>query len=110
MTMATKQEVLKAHLSAWLKAKDNKKQRGEIIKLVSVAVQMHPKSIPRAFRRLQLKGDATKRSGRPCLYTNDVLAALKDTWELGDRCCGELLHPMLGEYVSVLKRLKKWTH
>lgn len=109
--MATKFDVLKEHLQAWLDARKNRKRRGEIIKLISAAIHLHPKSVPRAFKRLQLRGkDSKRRSGRPRVYTPDVIAALFDTWECGDRCCGELLHPMIPEYVDILKRDREWTH
>ncbi len=35
-----------------------------------------------------------------------MTAALKTVWETGSRVCGELLHPMVGEYVDVLLRDK----
>jgi hypothetical protein len=92
MVMATKREVLKAHLASWLEAKDDGKRRGEIIRLISSAIHLYPKSIPQAFKRLQLKTEGgTRRPGRPRLYGNDVIAALVDVWNVGDRCCGELL-------------------
>jgi hypothetical protein len=111
MTMATIHEVLRAHLSEWLKAKNDRKRRGEITKLVSSAVRIHPKSVSRAFQRLQMEDEgAKKRCGRPRMYTFDVLAALKDVWEAADRCCGELLHPVIPDYVDALKRFGSWTH
>src|SRR3989338_2304511 len=111
MTMAIKHGVLKDHLSAWLKAKGHRKERAGINAFVSQAISIHPKSVPRAFRRLQLKGaDPRKRSGRPCIYTPDTIAALMEVWEVGDHSCGELLHPMIGEYVAILKRDGEWHH
>jgi len=111
MVMATKREVLHEHLAAWLEAKNNRKRRGKMTVMISEAIHIHPKSVSRAFRRLQLKTEGeTRRAGRPRLYTNDVIAALVDVWEVGDRCCGELLHPMIGEYVDCLKRAARWNH
>lgn len=109
MTMATKHEVLREHLKEWLDAKKDKKQRAKIIHVVCDAIRMHPKSVPRAFRRLQMKKtDSGRHVGRPMIYTPDVLAALKEIWEVGDQCCGELLHPLAAAYVSVLKRDGQW--
>jgi len=109
--MATKHDVLKEHLPVWLKAKNDRKERSRITKLVSEAICLHPKSVPRAFKRLQLRGkDEKKRPGRPRVYTPDVIAALKDVWECSDSSCGELLHPMIPEYVEILKRDGEWTH
>jgi len=109
MRMATKHDVLKEHLPEWLTA--SRKRRGEITKLISETIHIHPKSVPRAFRRLQRRGkDVACRPGRPKTYTPDVIAALKDIWEAGDGCCGELLHPMIPEYVEILKRDEEWGH
>ena len=33
-----------------------------------------------------------------------------DVWEAGDRPCGELLHPMVAEYVTILRRDGEWNH
>jgi hypothetical protein len=109
--MATKHEVLKDHLQEWLKAKKDKKKRGEIIKLVCAAIRINPKSVPRAFRRIQLRGvDCAPRSGRPTIYTPDVIAALTDIWEASNMSCGELLHPIVAEYLKIMKRDGDWKH
>lgn len=109
--MATKHNVLKEHLPDWLKAKGDRAERSRIRKLVSEAIHIHPKSVPRSFRRLELRGkDPRHRPGRPKTYTPDVIAALRDAWEAGDGCCGELLHPMIPEYVEILKRDGEWSH
>lgn len=111
MNMATKHDFLSAHLGTWLATKHSKKERGKMVELVSSAMRIHPKSVPRTFKRLQLRGKEVKsRSGRPRIYTSDVLAALYDVWEIGDRCCGELLHPMIFEYVKIMNRDKEWNH
>lgn len=109
--MATKHEVLLEHLNEWLAAKGDKKQRSRITQVVCQAILIHPKSISRAFRRLQMKDPSKKeRRGRAVYFTPDVLAALKDLWEAGGRVCGELLHPQIPEYVAVLQRDKMWAH
>jgi transposase InsO family protein len=111
MTMATKHDVLKDHLDEWLQAKNDKKKRGEIVKTVCAAIRINPKSVPRAFRRIQLRGvDSAPRPGRPVIYTPDVIAALCDVWEAGNMSCGELLHPVIPEYVRVMKRDGDWKH
>jgi hypothetical protein len=43
-------------------------------------------------------------------YTADVVAALKDVWTVGNEVCGELLHPMINEFIDILIRDKMWTH
>lgn len=111
MVMATRRDVLKAHLASWLETAHDRKERRKITNFISQAIKIHPKSIPRAFRRLQLRTEGgAKKPGRPRRYTNDVIAALNDVWEVGDRCCGELLHPMIGEYVACLRRSDQWNH
>lgn len=111
MNMATKQSIFEEHIEAWLRAKGDKKKRSEMTDHIVFVTGCHRKSVPRSFRRLQMK-DPTKeeRRGRTVYYTPDVLAALKDVWETGDRVCGELLHPQIPEYVDVLKRDGMWSH
>ena len=36
--------------------------------------------------------------------------ALKDVWEAGNEVCGELLFPIINEYIDVLARDKIWKH
>lgn len=109
--MATKHDVLMDHLKDWLEAKKNRKRRAEITRLVCGAIRIHPKSVSRAFKRLQLRGKTPgKRSGRPRIYAPDVISSLFDVWEAGDHCCGELLYPMIPEYVEILKRDHEWNH
>lgn len=111
MTMATKHEVLSAHLAEWLAVRKDRRKRAELTTFICRAIFIHPKSVPRAFKRLQLRGSGIRqRSGRPSVYTPDVIAALRTVWECGDRCCGELLHPMVPEYVWILKRDEEWPH
>lgn len=111
MNMATKNTIFEEHLSAWLKAKGDRQKRGEITNHICFVTTMHRKSVPRKFRRLQLRdrGRAEQR-GRSLMYTPDVTAALKDVWEAADCICGELLHPVIREYVDILIRDDMWPH
>lgn len=109
--MKTKDEVFAEHLVEWLKAKGDKKKRGEIARHMVFATKCHPKSVSRTFKRLQLHDKSRQeRRGRPRYYGAAVVAALRDVWEAGDRGCGELIHPMIGQYVAILKRDELWTH
>lgn len=111
MNMATKQNIFEEHLEAWLKARGDKVRRGEMADHIVFVTGCHRKSVPRSFRRLQMKDPMKEeRRGRAVYYTPDVLAALKDVWEAGDRVCGELLYPQIQEYVDVLKRDGMWSH
>jgi hypothetical protein len=46
------------------------------------------------------------------MYTiqKDVDAALQTVWSAANEPCGELLHPMIAEYVTIFKRDKMWPH
>src|SRR3989344_5757163 len=111
MTMKTKDEVFREHVQEWLKVKGNRKKRSEIAKHIVFATKCHPKSVSRTFKRLQLRDPAWEdKRGRPRYYDAAVIAALRDVWEVGDRGCGEVLHPMIRTYTAVLKRDGMWTH
>jgi len=111
MNMATKKDIFQTHLTIWLKAKGNKAQRGEITRHICFVTGMHPKSVPRKFRKLQFRDHAhEEQRGRSEYYTPDVTAALKDIWEASDEACGELLHPMVHEYVAIMRRDGQWRH
>lgn len=109
--MATKYDILRTHLTEWMRSKGNRKKRAAITKHVAFVTGMHPKSVPRAFRREQLRDQRkTERRGRPTLYGHDVTAALKDIWDAANGPCGEILYPIIGEYVDILRRDKMWPH
>ncbi len=109
MIMATKKEVFKEHLPSYLKA--DKQQKGEILKHVCFITGMHIKAAIRKFKKLQMKNPfKPEQRGRSEYYTPDVTLALKDIWEAGNEVCGELLRPMIAEYVEILKRDRMWTH
>ena len=111
MNMVTKQNIFKEHLEAWLQAKGDRKKRREIADNIVFITSCHPKSVSRSFERVQMKDESVpERRGRKTYYTPDVLAALTILWEASDYACGELLHPVVGEYVSILRRDKMWTH
>lgn len=110
MTMATKREVLQEHLPHYLNA--SKDEKRHILNHLTAVLEMHRKAVIRAIRREQMRTSLLprKKPGPPITYTADVTAALKDVWEAGNEGCGELLHPMIGEYVSVLRRDRMWHH
>lgn len=111
MTMATKQDILKTHLTDWLKARGDRKRRREISDHVCFVAGMHPKSVPRAFRREQMRDHGkTEGRGRPVTYGPDVTAALRDVWDAANGPCGEILYPIIAEYVEILRRDGMWSH
>lgn len=107
--MATKNEIFDRYLGEYLKAEKSRKT--EILNTVCAITGMHRKAVTRKFRALQMRDPARKeRRGRKEHYGPDVIAALKDVWEAGSEVCGELLHPMVGEYVDILIRDGMWAH
>lgn len=114
MKMETKQEVFDRYKKEYFKARKQSGKRKElttIIDTIQNVTTMGRKSIIRAFHRLQMKDPAHEEGrGRNVYYTPDTTAALKDVWEAGSEVCGELLHPMVSEYVSILQRDQIWKH
>jgi hypothetical protein len=109
MTMETKNNIFKEHLAKYLEAE--KQAKGAILKHVCFVTSMHRKAAIRKFRALQMKHKGKQEErGRAEYYTADVTVALKDIWKAGNEVCGELLHPMIAEYVSILKRDKLWDY
>lgn len=109
--MATKTDVFREHLEAWMTARADRKKRGDIISHLSFVTGMHRNSISRKFKKIQTQ-DPTRgeRRGRPTIYTPDVTAALRQLWDVGDQVCGELLHPMIKEFAEILTRDDFWSH
>src|SRR3989338_369974 len=110
MTMDTKKEVFQEHLGEYLKA--SRKEKGRILEALQIITEMHRKAVIRAFRREQMRDrmKPKKKAGRRIIYTPDTTAALKDIWKAGNEVCGELLHPMVAEYIEILKRDRMWNH
>lgn len=110
--MATKNELFREQLSAWLTAKNDKKKRGEIIKHLCFVTGIHKKSVARKFKTLQLScaENAPQKRGRKEYYDAEVTCALKTLWEASNELCGELLFPMIREYIDILERDGMWNH
>lgn len=112
MKMETKQEVFARYENEYYKArivKGGRKTLTKIIDTVRSVTGMGRKSIIRVFNRNQLKDPYVGETrGRPLYYTGDVTVALKEIWEAGSEVCRELLHPMVKEYIHILKRDTMW--
>jgi len=105
MNMETKNQIFKRYKNEYFEARASKKRSKltKILDTVCEAVQMNRKAAIRKFSNLQGKDPCSVESrGRKTYYTPDVIAALKDVWEAGNELCGELLFPMVGEYVNIL--------
>ena len=107
--MGTKNEIFEEHKEAYFKA--DRETKGEILSHVCAVTSMARKAAIRKFRSIQRRDPAhTEERGRSTYYTPDVTAALKDVWEAAAEPCGELLHPVLQEYVNILMRDSMWKH
>lgn len=109
MTMETKKNIFREHLAAWLGA--DRKGRGELIRNLCAVANVHPKSVSRSFRRVQMhdSGQHEKR-GRKAVYGPDVTAALKEISEAASHPCGENLHAVTAEYVAIFRRDNMWRY
>ena len=107
--MTTIYEVFQRYLPAYLKASKQNKQA--ILYKVCDVTKVHRKSAIRKFHKLQFKRrNGRDYRGRPIIYGSDVVAALKEVWQTASEICGELLHPVIGDYVTVMKRDDQWHH
>lgn len=108
--MNTKKELFGIELQVYLKA--SKKEKSRILDSLSRQTGMWRESIMRSFKRLQMESvySPKKKRGRSVYYTPDVCAGLKEIWLAANSCCGELLHPVIAEYVSILERDEMWEH
>jgi len=109
MNMAHKQGVFEEKLEAYLKGP--KKRRSEILDAVVEVSGLTRKGAIKRFRAMQMRDPCAKeRRGRPRMYTPDVVAALKNVWEIGSEACGENLHSQINEYIDIQIRKKTWRH
>lgn len=109
MTMATKQEVLKAKLEEYLKA--DKAGKGRILNHLQAITGFVRKAIVRRLKRLQLSDPyrVDKRGGKE-VYNTRVVIALKEVWQIANEICAERLHPQIRELLRVLQRDRMWDH
>ena len=115
MNMETKNQVFKRYKKEYFKAKTVKKggrkRLTAILNTVCEVTGIFRKSAVRKFNTLQKKDPCAEDGrGRPLYYTPDTTDALKDIWETAGEICGELLHPLIKEYIAILQRDKIWRH
>jgi hypothetical protein len=101
--------------SEYWKKKTSKRRKGEILDTVMELTGMHRKAVVRKFKVLQIQDASAKeahpvKQGHPIVYGDTVTLALKDLWLFSDKVCGELLHPMIGEYIEQYKKEKTWKY
>ncbi len=109
MNMAHKQGMFEEKAEEYWKAA--KKRRGELLDAVCEVSGLSRKRAIKRFAKLQRRRSFEgERRGRPVLYTPDVIAALKEVWEIGSEACGENLHAQIGEYIDIQIRERSWRH
>ena len=107
--MATKNSVFEEKLGEYCGAQ--KKRKSEILDAVVEVSGLTRKGAIKRFRAMQMRDPcAGEKRGRPRTYTPDIIAALKEVWEIGSESCGENLHSQVNEYVDIQIREQKWKH
>lgn len=108
--MNTKKELFGVEIKGYIKA--SKKEKGRILDALERQTGMWRESLIRALKKEFLRSvyNQPNKRGRKTYYTQDVCSALKEVWESANECCGELLHPVIPEYVNILKRDEMWNH
>ncbi len=108
--MGTRNDIFQSHLKAYLVA--DKAGKTKLLEHVCAITDMHRKAAIRKFRQLQLRSPSASplRRGRPIEYGPDVTAALHDVWIAASEICGELLHPVIADYVAIFRRDGQWQH
>lgn len=109
MTMATKQEIFQEKLGEYLTA--SKEEKGDILDSVCRITGGHRKAAIRRFKTLQLRPQSWRgHRGRKQVYDQRTTAALKEVWAAANRICAERIHPIIPEYVRILRRDRMWSH
>lgn len=109
MNMAHKQGVFEEKAEDYWGAQ--KKRKGEILDAVTLVSGLARKAAIKRFRAMQRCDPcAVEKRGRPVIYTPDVIAALKEVWDIGSESCGENLHPQINEYLDIQIRERAWKH
>ena len=109
MNMAIKQEIFKEKLGEYLAA--SQKEKGCILDAVCAVSGAHRKSVIRRFRTLQLHPYTGKgKRGRKPMYGMRLISLIRELWEASGRICAERLHPIMAEYIRILKRDDMWQY
>ena len=109
MNMAAKNEIFERYKEEYWNA--TRKRKSAILAHIVDVTKMHVKSAIKRFGRLQKKEPSyLDTRGRPTIFTKDSDAALETVWEAANFPCGELLFPLINEYVLILQRDGLWKH
>ena len=109
MNMTTKQEIYKEKLDAYLAG--SKEEKGRILDAVCAVTGAHRKASTRRFNTLRRRPSYWKgKRGRKPIYGRSIISLIIEVWEASRRICAERLHPIIPEYVRVLKRDDMWQY
>lgn len=109
MTMKAIREVFERYKQEYWNG--TKIDRSKVLDTVCETTNLHRKSAVRKFARIfATKKFETDHRGRPVKYGADVTAALFDVWEVGARCCAELLQSEIPVYIEALVAKSAWRH
>ncbi len=109
MNMQYKKGVFEEKCEEYWKAK--KRRKTVILSSLVEVAGLTRKACIKRMRYLQLRDPCSlEQRGRPRYYTQDVIAALLDVWEIGSEACGENLHSQINEYIDIQIREKEWKH
>ncbi len=91
--------------------KGAREKKTKVLDTVCETTGLHRKSAVRKFARIfATKKFETDHRGAPVKYGAEVTAALFDVWEVGARCCAELLQPQISAYIAALRARNEWRH
>lgn len=110
MKYITKMNIFEKKLEKYLKS--SKKEKGELLNAVCEIINLGRKQTIRNFRKVQLKNKSlfTETRGRKKIYGNEVNCLLKELWKLSYKLSGELLHPVLEEYLKSFKKKEDYSY
>jgi hypothetical protein len=109
MTMQHKKGVFEEKCEEYWKAR--KKRKSEILRSLVEVTGLTKNACIKRLCSMQLKDPCSQEQrGRPRYYTPDVIAALKDVWDIGSESCGENLHSSINEYIDIQIRDDDWKH
>jgi hypothetical protein len=109
MTMKAIAEVFSRYKHEY--GKGDKTKKTEVLNTVCETTGLHRKAAVRKFARIfSTKKFAVDGRGRPVKYGANVTAALCSVWEVGARCCAELLRSEVNTYIKACEEKNTWKH
>lgn len=109
MNMVTKQEIFKEKLQEYLQA--SKEEKGRILDVICAITGVHRKAAIRRLKTLQFRPHYwNSRRGRKRVYGQSLVSLIRELWDISGRICAERLHPIIPEYIHVLKRDEMWRY